>query len=200
MKYHHGNLGENLIKEACSACEDLGWENISLRNLAKSLDVSQTAPYRHFDTKEELLAEVAALGFIKLSNSVSDSAKFLEKGLAYCDFALKNPNTYDLMFGTAFSFSNYPNLLQASRGTFESLKKDLVLHYEDNGLKNVSEEVVAEKALAVWAFVHGLVGILKKTQAIGPEGIDGGPLMLVMNLSKDLDKYIERSVNSILAI
>ena len=76
----------------------------------------------------------------------------------------------------------------------------MVFHYQDNGHKNVSKEVVAEKALAVWAFVHGLVGILKKTQAIGPEGIDGGPLMLVMNLSKDLDKYIERSVNSILAI
>ena len=70
MKYHHGNLKENLIEQACIACEDSGWENISLRSLAKSLNVSQTAPYRHFETKEELLAEVAAMGFMRLSDSL----------------------------------------------------------------------------------------------------------------------------------
>ena len=52
MKYHHGNLKENLIQQAVLACEESGWENISLRNLAKQLNVSQTAPYRHFETKE----------------------------------------------------------------------------------------------------------------------------------------------------
>lgn len=200
MKYHHGNLRENLITQAYLACEALGWENISLRNLAKSLEVSQTAPYRHFETKEELLAEVAAMGFIKLSNSFANDASFLDKGIAYCNFALQNPNTYDLMFGTTFSFSNYPNLLNASRSTFESLKTDLSIHYKNNGKKNIAEDIIDEKALAVWAFVHGLVGILKKTQALGPENIDGGPLLLMQNLSKDLDKYIERSVNAILAI
>ena len=54
MKYHHGNLKENLIQQAVLACEESGWENISLRNLAKQLNVSQTAPYRHFETKEDL--------------------------------------------------------------------------------------------------------------------------------------------------
>ena len=67
MKYHHGNLKENLIQQAVLACEESGWENISLRNLAKQLNVSQTAPYRHFETKEDLLAEVAAKGFEKMN-------------------------------------------------------------------------------------------------------------------------------------
>ena len=71
MKYHHGNLKENLIQQAVMACEESGWENISLRNLAKQLNVSQTAPYRHFETKEDLLAEVAAKGFEKMNDDMN---------------------------------------------------------------------------------------------------------------------------------
>ena len=112
MKYHHGNLKENLIQQAVLACEESGWENISLRNLAKQLNVSQTAPYRHFETKEDLLAEVAAKGFEKMNADMNKTSNFLASGLAYCDFALKYQNTYDLMTGNFLgSFTQYPALL-----------------------------------------------------------------------------------------
>ena len=39
---------------------------MSLRSIAKEAKVSQTAPYRHFKTKESLLAEVSKRGFIEL--------------------------------------------------------------------------------------------------------------------------------------
>ena len=69
MKYHHGNLKEELILSACIICEADGHDRMSLRSIAKEAKVSQTAPYRHFKTKESLLAEVSTRGFIELNNN-----------------------------------------------------------------------------------------------------------------------------------
>ena len=55
MKYHHGNLREELIRCASNLCHQYGYEKLSLRSIAKEANVSQTAPYRHFETKVSLL-------------------------------------------------------------------------------------------------------------------------------------------------
>ena len=70
MKYHHGNLKEELISSACKICEASGHDHMSLRSIAKEASVSQTAPYRHFKTKECLLAEVSKRGFEELTENV----------------------------------------------------------------------------------------------------------------------------------
>ena len=64
--YHHGNLKQELIDCACKLCERDGYTKLSIRTLAKESGVSQTAPYRHFETKEALYASVATDGFKKL--------------------------------------------------------------------------------------------------------------------------------------
>ena len=67
--YHHGNLKQELIDCACKLCERDGYTKLSIRTLAKESGVSQTAPYRHFETKEALYASVATDGFNKLSKA-----------------------------------------------------------------------------------------------------------------------------------
>ena len=64
--YHHGNLKQELIDCASKMCERDGYTKLSIRSLAKESNVSQTAPYRHFKTKEDLYAEIATEGFNKL--------------------------------------------------------------------------------------------------------------------------------------
>ena len=68
--YHHGNLKQELIDCACRLCERDGYTKLSIRTLAKESGVSQTAPYRHFETKEALYASVAQDGFNKLSKAI----------------------------------------------------------------------------------------------------------------------------------
>ena len=72
MKYHHGNLRSELIRCACTLCEEHGHDKISLRGIAKEANVSQTAPYRHFETKESLLAAVATYGFVEMKKSIDE--------------------------------------------------------------------------------------------------------------------------------
>lgn len=202
MKYHHGNLKENLIQQAVLACEESGWENISLRNLAKQLNVSQTAPYRHFETKEDLLAEVAAKGFEKMNADMNKTSNFLASGLAYCDFALKYQNTYDLMTGNSLgSFTQYPALLDQAQSAFITLENNLEAHLMNLGHSDLPKEIIEEKALSVWAFMHGIVGILRKTETASEDApASEGPMKIMNNLSKNWDEFIEKSIKNILSI
>ena len=202
MKYHHGNLKENLIQQAVLACEESGWENISLRNLAKQLNVSQTAPYRHFETKEDLLAEVAAKGFEKMNADMNKTSNFLASGLAYCDFALKYQNTYDLMTGNFLgSFTQYPALLDQAQSAFVTLENNLEAHLLNLGHSDLPKEIIEEKALSVWAFMHGIVGILRKTETASEDApASEGPMKIMNNLSKNWDEFIEKSIKNILSI
>ena len=62
MTYHRENLKQKLIDEAYKAIKKDGIETISLRKLAKKAKVSQTAPYRHFQSKDHLIIEVCLKG------------------------------------------------------------------------------------------------------------------------------------------
>ena len=61
--FHHGNLRQELL-DAALAASDI--EGLSLRQLAASLGVTAAAAYRHFDSREDLLFEVARCGFDRL--------------------------------------------------------------------------------------------------------------------------------------
>jgi AcrR family transcriptional regulator len=64
--YHHGDLRAAILKAAASEIERDGFETLSLRQLAASIGVAHSAPYRHFVDREALLAALAALGFDEL--------------------------------------------------------------------------------------------------------------------------------------
>ena len=160
--YHHGNLKQELIDCACRLCERDGYTKLSIRSLAKESGVSQTAPYRHFITKEVLYASVATEGFKKLSKAFHVDANkkitkkhLVEIGCKYIEFGLKNANTYDLMFGTAVgNFADYPELLESANSSYENFRSSF------SQLANDSDEVIDFNCITLWSMFHGLVGIL----------------------------------------
>ena len=165
MKYHHGNLKEELISSACIMCEATGHDHMSLRSIAKEANVSQTAPYRHFKTKESLLAEVSRRGFedltdkmrlaINKENSKSAKDRFLEMGLAYLEFGLEKRKTYDLMHSPIIDKVEFPELLNAAQGAFDELVQILTELFP-----GISEDDLGKKCIKFWAMMHGLVGLL----------------------------------------
>ena len=196
--YHHGNLKEELIACACRLCERDGYTKLSIRSLAKESGVSQTAPYRHFETKEALYASVATDGFKKLSKACHIDTKknvskkqLVEIGCRYIEFGLENANTYDLMFGTAVgNFVDYPELLEAANKTYDNMRSSF------SKLAKDSDDIIAFKCLTLWSMVHGLVGIIRKVHVIGDdlEHNIHGPMsagrMVADNLEQHLDKVL----------
>ena len=68
--YHHGNLREALIESALSLIGEKGPAGFTIAEAARSAGVSPAAPYRHFRDREELMAEVARLGFERFANDL----------------------------------------------------------------------------------------------------------------------------------
>ena len=201
--YHHGNLKEELIACACKLCDRDGYTKLSIRSLAKESGVSQTAPYRHFETKECVYAAVATVGFKKLNELVFfDSPKKITKtklvanASKYIEFGLKNANTYDLMFGTAVgNFADYPDLLKSANETYDNMKDSFASLADD------SEQIIAFKCITLWSMLHGLVGIIRKVNVVGDDYDDSaGPIssanMVANNLEEHLDKVISGLISN----
>jgi len=201
--YHHGNLKEELIACACKLCDRDGYTKLSIRSLAKESGVSQTAPYRHFETKECVYAAVATVGFKKLNELVFfDSPKKITKtklvanASKYIEFGLKNANTYDLMFGTAVgNFADYPDLLKSANETYDNMKDSFASLADD------SEQIIAFKCITLWSMLHGLVGIIRKVNVVGDNYDDSaGPIssanMIANNLEEHLDKVISGLISN----
>ena len=201
--YHHGNLKEELISCACDMCERDGYTKLSIRSLAKESNVSQTAPYRHFKTKEDLYAAVSTNGFNKLSKAIHvdidkkvTKKQIVDMAIKYIEFGLKNANTYDLMFGTAVgNFSNYPDLLESANSSYDNFKSSF------SKLANDSNEVIAFKCITLWSMVHGLVGILRKVQIIADEPLmnpEDGPMSSAILIASNLEDHLNKVVTGII--
>ena len=172
--YHHGDLPATLMELALEHIDAHGTEKLSLRALAREAGVSATAPYRHFPTKQCLLAALATQGFEKL-RAYKDAAldpqdpieeRFVAMGVSYIQFALENPVTYQLMFGSVLAdFSQYEMLRTAAERSYEIVDETL-----SELLAEVAPDVDVEQfGGVVWASVHGMASLLlTKGQDPGP--------------------------------
>ena len=201
--YHHGNLKEELIECACKLCERSGYTKLSIRSLAKESGVSQTAPYRHFKTKECVYAAVATVGFKKLSEACNidvekkvTKKQLVKAGHRYIEFGLQNANTYDLMFGTAVgNFADYPDLLESANKTYDSFRSSF------SKLTNDSEDIIAFKCLTLWSMVHGLVGIIRKVHVVGDDlkNPSDGPISSARMVADNLEQHLDMVINGLIS-
>ena len=61
--YHHGNLRQALVDAALALIEEKGPTGFTLSEAAKRAGVTPAAVYRHFDGREDLIAEAARQGY-----------------------------------------------------------------------------------------------------------------------------------------
>jgi AcrR family transcriptional regulator len=159
--YHHGNLREALIAAASKQIEQIGFEALSLRDLAASLDVSRAAPYRHFADRRELLAAIAADGFKHLESAAltamarqaTASSRLAAGAGAYLAFAARRPQLFRLMFVSDLltqADPRDPSLIQVANSfhqRFEALIAETCASRDQKTIKAA--------ALTFWSILHG---------------------------------------------
>jgi len=103
MAYHHGNLREALLERAARVIATDGVEAVSLRALARDLDVSHAAPGRHFADRGALLVELAREGFRRSIEAMDAGAeragadpvvRYRALGRSYVQFAIEHPSYF----------------------------------------------------------------------------------------------------------
>jgi AcrR family transcriptional regulator len=109
--YHHGDLPRALISAATELAASGGAESVALREAARRVGVSPSAAYRHFPSREGLLASVASEAREALARRMLESvagirgsgrraakARFRATGRAYIEFALDEPGLFEVAF------------------------------------------------------------------------------------------------------
>ena len=160
--YHHGDLKRALIAAALALLAREGKGALGLREVARAVGVSPSAPYRHFKNREALLAAVAREGFLQFDEALQQAAAGLPEaehlnamGRAYVRFALDHPALFRLMFSPDVPFGADQELRQAADAAFGSLA--LLAAKAD-------PEEPRIMALAAWSLVHGLSHLLLDEQ------------------------------------
>jgi len=151
QRYHHGDLRRALLAAAREMLEESGPEALSLRDVARRVGVSHNAPYRHFPTRQALLAAVAAEGFAALSArmaSLPESAPGFAAGFrAYLGFARAQPGLFRLMFDGTLEKSADPALWAAGEQAYDGLRQAVL---------SVAPRADRAAVVAAWAQLHGL--------------------------------------------
>lgn len=163
--YRHGNLPNALRAAARAILDEAGPEAVGLRETARRVGVSATAAYRHFSSKEDLLASVAAEGFRELTAAMKSAANgpdaLIALGLAYVEFALQKRGLFRLMFGPILvERVRYPALNDAANAAFDCVQR---IASADGGRQ---EDNAA--SLKAWGLVHGLSALF--IDGLVPEG------------------------------
>ena len=191
QKYHHGNLRDDILKAAYSFVKENGYAAMSLRGIADQCDVSATAIYRHYETKEHLLADVVVKGFVEFNMSVEGEEEddIFQRSENYLAFAFDNYNTYDLLFSqSVVEFLKFPQILEVADKAFESLLESVKEH--DKSLNDLS---ASNKAIHIWSFLHGMSSISKKMDVAFnlPDSEMPIPVRSVKRARENLKQFIE---------
>jgi AcrR family transcriptional regulator len=183
-------LREALIAAASKQIEQIGFEALSLRDLAASLEVSRAAPYRHFADRRELLAAIAADGFRHLESAANaamarqatPSARLAAGARAYLAFATRRPQLFRLMFVSDLLTGDQPRdpaLIQVANSfhhRFEALIAETCASRDQKTIKAA--------ALTFWSILHGFA-LLRMGKRLMPFML--GPLTEVELRDRVLD-------------
>ncbi|WP_425100544.1 TetR/AcrR family transcriptional regulator [Tropicibacter sp. S64] len=167
--YHHGNLAQALVDAALQLIEEKGPTGFTLSEAAKQAGVTPAAVYRHFNGREDLIAEAARQGYEIFADVMqyaydsglpSDLAAFEATGRAYLAFARRYPGHYIAMFESGISVNHSPELAAISAKARGVLEK---------AATRLSEHIPPEKrpppamfSAHIWALSHGVVELFAR--------------------------------------
>jgi AcrR family transcriptional regulator len=156
--YHHGDLRRQLVAVGEEVLAERGIAALSLREVARRLGVSHNAPFKHFASREALLAAMAEQGFEDLAERLAGAMvgdpheAMTGRALAYVTFALERPAVFRLMFGGQVDAAQHPALAERAEASLRGITRHIAGAY--------GEAALDEATLSAWAFVHGLANLL----------------------------------------
>jgi AcrR family transcriptional regulator len=170
--YHHGNLRAELVAACLKLIEVKGPTGFTLSEAAREAGVTPAAVYRHFEGREDLIAEAARQGYEIFADlmdhaygkgqpsALSALSAFEATGRAYLAFARRYPGHYVAMFESGISIQRTPELHAIATRALGVLEKAAV---------DLSQHIPADRrpppqmfSAHIWALSHGVVELFAR--------------------------------------
>jgi AcrR family transcriptional regulator len=152
---------------------DIGYKKLTIRRLAQEIGYTVGTIYLYYRNKDEILYELHNEGFrllyeykqrVVVDEAVDAIERLHNGGRVYIDFALENPDYYELMFNMPEP-KHFMDLQAVRSGvvddyamrSFNFLRESIRLCMEEGYLKGYDADTAA---FMFWSFVHGLVSLI----------------------------------------
>ena len=206
--YHHGDLKEALLKAAEAILEEDGVTGLTLRACARQAGVSHAAPKHHFKDVSDLLAEVAARSFDRLTDTLRQEraanedldpeARIIGVFRAYVSFARRYPDHFRLMFRWKEIDRQNETLLAASARTYAEMTSSVTIQRgatdvtADTLYERLSEPGLLDDVIPAWSQIHGYAMLLLEGQ------FDGFAQQFAeqTGAGEEMDAFVERTVRA----
>lgn len=169
-----------ILKAAMTLFIEKGYDDVSIRNIADKIEYSPASVYNYFKDKDDILFTLHNIAFGRFYAALNESSEIKDPmerlhdlGERYIDFALKNPEYYDLMFIMKAPMKkvecaeDWEAGLNAHKILEDTVKECIAEGYIES---DSAEPVV----YGMWSFVHGMVSLVirKRTVMIPEEYIE----------------------------
>ena len=195
--YHHGQLRAALLDAAETLLDEAGVQGLSLRACARRAGVSHAAPKHHFRDMAELLAEVSARSFDRLTAQLKrareeagedPTQRYVAVARTYVSFALRYPSHFRLMFRSDALSQENAALQEAATRTFAEMTNSVTAQRDQPDVTpeslqtRITERDLQNDVLIAWSHIHGYAQLLLEGQLSGFAEQEG------------LDRFLERTL------
>jgi len=144
-----------------------GFDNISMRKIARELNITATSIYHHFRNKEHLVHTIIEESIEELNHNIRAIAEMDQDPIlkikkitrCYLTFGLNRPQEYQVIFMLRpEEMPRYPKMkFRKARSGYEMIA-DVI----EEGLQNnvLSERKPLTAAYTIWAQMHGVVSVI----------------------------------------
>lgn len=167
-KGHGGERREEILAAALRLISEAGVHNVSTRQIAHAVGISQPTLYAYFPNRHALIGEVGSRAFAALAGrmrvavAAAGSAEARLKAVArnYISFGLEHPDAYRVAFmieaGSGDEKGSDDAVLAAGIEAF-AIHRQCVADYLGGTLSDAERTLIAQ---SMWASLHGLVSLL----------------------------------------
>ena len=157
-------IRSGILVTAWQMVKEDGWQSLSIRKIADAIEYSVPVIYDHFENKEAILLEFGKEGFgllikkmqqaKKKSDDPADQLRLMAD--AYWNFAFKNKEYYQLMFGIGIACCETDKCIPE-----ESSFRNLVMEPINAILTEKKKKGIngCLKYHTFWSVMHGLISI-----------------------------------------
>lgn len=165
---HQQDLRQAILDAAEALFLKQGFENVSMRKIAKNIDYSPTTIYLYFRDKREIFTCLLEQYFQRLleimqriqTENQGSPIACIEKGMrAYTMFALEHPNYYKLAFLLTphLDVQDYQKDESVGTQVFGTLRANVAACIEEGLFRETDVDAAAQ---VIWSINHGLTALL----------------------------------------